>query len=224
MSRRALGVLVAALSVAVLGTVLGSVLGRGSESLPSAPAALTVFAAASLSEVMEEIASDFSATHDGVEVRLTYGGSSDLASQINEGAPADAFVSANEAQMDAVSDHIAGAPVICAPQVPCGAATAELATLQGLTLAPASEEQSVTDVLGKVAAGQADAGIVYVTDVARADGVDAVPIQGAEAIINRYPAAALTGSGAPALAEAFVNYLSSPQAQRVLAAAGFGAP
>lgn len=53
--------------------------------------------------------------------------------------------------------------VICAPQVPCGAATKKVETATGETLSPVSEESSVTDVLNKVTSGQADAGIVYVT-------------------------------------------------------------
>ena len=74
--------------------------------------------------------------------------------------------------------------VVCAVQVPCGAATAELATLDGLTLSPASQENSVTDVLGKVSSGQADAGVVYVSDVGRVAGVEEVPIAGADRVIN----------------------------------------
>uniref|UniRef100_UPI000E0AF513 molybdate ABC transporter substrate-binding protein n=1 Tax=Brachybacterium sp. YJGR34 TaxID=2059911 RepID=UPI000E0AF513 len=60
--------------------------------------------------------------------------------------------------------------VVCAPAVPCGAATGALAEAAGLELSPVSEEQSVTDVLGKVRTGEADAGLVYATDIARAGG------------------------------------------------------
>src|SRR3546814_10928862 len=59
--------------------------------------------------------------------------------------------------------------VICAPQVPCGAATKKVETATGETLSPVSEESSVTDVLNKVTSGQADAGIVYVTDAKRSE-------------------------------------------------------
>ncbi|WP_062517289.1 molybdate ABC transporter substrate-binding protein [Demequina gelatinilytica] len=218
---------------------------------------LTVLAAASLADVLEPIAADFENEHPGVDVVTSYAGSSDLAAQILEGAPADVFASADEANMDKVADLVAGTPavfatntltivvpegdpmgiedlasfaapgivsVICAPQVPCGAATATVAARAGVTLSPASEEASVTDVLGKVASGQADAGIVYVTDVARAEGVEAVPIEGAEAVVNRYPAAAMAGAAEPELAAAFVDHLSAQAARKALSDAGFGTP
>lgn len=219
--------------------------------------ALDVYAAASLTEVMERIADQFEIENPEVDVRVTYGGSADLAAQIREGAPADVFASANEAQMDAVADLMAAEPVlfaknhlviavpagnpagvagladlespdvvsvICAPQVPCGAATATLAQLDGLTLAPASEEQSVSDVLAKVATGQADAGVVYETDLSRAEGVDRVAIEGTERALTRYPVAPLADADDPDLAAAFVDYLSGPVAFDALTEAGFGRP
>ena len=54
--------------------------------------------------------------------------------------------------------------VVCAPQVPCGSATTKVEQATGVTLNPVSEESQVTDVLSKVLTGQADAGVVYVTD------------------------------------------------------------
>ena len=58
--------------------------------------------------------------------------------------------------------------VVCAPQVPCGSAAQKVEAETGVTLNPVSEESSVTDVLNKVSSGQADAGLVYVTDTAAA--------------------------------------------------------
>lgn len=217
---------------------------------------LRVYAAASLAATFEEIAALFEAEHDGVEVELVLGGSSDLAAQIGEGAPADVFASADEPTMATlVEDDLAsGAPrvfasntlevvvppgnpagvrsfadlarpglrlVTCAPEVPCGAAAARAARAAGVTLAPVSEEQSVTDVLGKVRSGEADAGLVYVTDVAAAAGsVESVgPVPGGTA--NRYPIVPVLGSDEPGLAAAFGDLVLGPEGQRVLRAAGF---
>ena len=88
-----------------------------------------------------------------------------------------------------------------------------------------SEEQSVTDVLGKVSAGEADAGLVYVTDVEGAGGaVQGVPFPEASAAVNTYPVAALKDSRHPALAAAFVQAVTGEQGHAALAAAGFGRP
>ena len=60
--------------------------------------------------------------------------------------------------------------VVCAPAVPCGAATQKVERATGVRLDPVSEEQSVTAVLSKVQTGEADAGLVYRTDVIAAGG------------------------------------------------------
>ena len=114
--------------------------------------------------------------------------------------------------------------VVCAEQVPCGAATAQLAALDGLTLSPASQENSVTDVLGKVSSGQADAGVVYVSDVSRVAGVEQVPIAGAERVVNQYQAAVLEGDHDMELAATFVSTLVGDYGRAALLAAGFGMP
>ena len=64
------------------------------------PTTLTVYAAASLTTTFEQIGEEFEAEHDGVEVEFSFGGSSDLVAQIQEGAPADVFASADVANMD----------------------------------------------------------------------------------------------------------------------------
>ena len=250
----------AGIALALAGTAAGCGIAPGlhAEVTSREPSrTLSVYAAASLTVVMERIAEQFEIAHPDVDVRVTYGGSADLAAQIAEGAPADVFASANTTQMDAVADLVAAEPrlfaknqliiavpsgnpagvtaladlespavvsVICAPQVPCGAATAELAALDGLRLAPASEEQSVSDVLAKVASGQADAGVVYATDVARADGVESVAIQGTERVLTRYPIAQLDDAAEPALAADFVDYVTGPEARAMLTESGFGVP
>ena len=115
--------------------------------------------------------------------------------------------------------------VTCAAPVPCGAATARVEQAAGVTLHPVSEEQSVTDVLGKVESGQADAGLVYVTDVRGAGReVTGVPIAAADRAVNTYPIGVLRDAADPALARAFSTYVRSAAGQRVLADAGFGKP
>ena len=115
--------------------------------------------------------------------------------------------------------------VVCAPQVPCGAAAAKVERATGVTLAPVSEESSVTDVLGKVTSGEADAGLVYATDVeAAGDAVTGVPFRESAGAVNTYPIAALSGSAHRATAEAFRDFVTSAEGRATLTAAGFGEP
>lgn len=215
-----------------------------------------MFAAASLSEVFVDIAKDFEAENEGIEVQFSFGGSSDLVTQMESGAPAQVFASADEKQMERAvesnvvtghgvlfasntltlvtpADNPAGINslaeaavstlVICAPQVPCGAATQELAEAAGLELKPVSEESSVTDVLGKVTSGQADAGLVYVTDAIRAGkDVTIIDIPESDAVVNFYPIAAVDAGDE--LAQEFVEFVSSAPSQDKLRATGFGSP
>lgn len=225
---------------------------------PTADATLNVYAAASLQAPFEEIAGEFGAVHPGVSVQLNFAGSSDLATQIIAGAPAEVFASANAATMEQVAAEgllvsgahtfatnvltiavAAGNPlgidsleslaerdistVLCAPQVPCGAAAEKVQEASGVSIEPVSEEGSVTDVLGKVSTGQADAGLVYVTDVDAAEGaVDSVPFDAAGQAVNAYPIA-VTGNGGD-LAAAFVDLVTGPFGQDVLSSHGFGGP
>lgn len=115
--------------------------------------------------------------------------------------------------------------VICAPVVPCGAAAATVATSTGVTLAPVSEESAVSGVLGKVSSGEADAGLVYVTDIRSAGSrILGVTFPESTAAVNHYPVAGLATATQPELAAAFVALVTGASGQGVLAAAGFGAP
>ncbi|MFI2296814.1 molybdate ABC transporter substrate-binding protein [Isoptericola sp. NPDC019571] len=220
---------------------------------------LTVFAAASLKGSFEDLAEQFEAAHDGVDVQLSFAGSSDLVAQIQQGAPADVFASADTANMDKlVGDDLVTDPrdfatntleiavppgnpagveslqdlaspdvklLLCAPEVPCGAASAKVADAAGLDLRPVSEEQSVTDVLGKVIAGEADAGLVYVTDVAAAgDDVEGVELPEASEAVNTYPIAPVADAEQAELAQEFVDLVLSDDGRRTLAGFGFAAP
>ena len=114
--------------------------------------------------------------------------------------------------------------VICAPEVPCGEATQKLSSALGVTLNPASEEQKVTDVRGKVESGEADAGIVYTTDAAaakdKADKID-IPDGG---VVNHYPIAQTAKPENPAGAQVFIDAVTGKTGQEILAKHGFGKP
>ncbi|OMG08890.1 molybdate ABC transporter substrate-binding protein [Actinomyces naeslundii] len=114
--------------------------------------------------------------------------------------------------------------VICAPEVPCGEATQKLSSALGVTLNPASEEQKVTDVRGKVESGEADAGIVYTTDAAaakdKADKID-IPDGG---VVNHYPIAQTASPENAAGAKVFIDAVTGKTGQEVLAKYGFGKP
>lgn len=230
---------------------------NASAAAPQETATVDVYAAASLTEVFTRIADDYMAEHPGIQIRLTFAGSSDLAAQINEGAPADVFASANEKQMAVAGDHIEGKPelfasntliiavpagnpggvtdfaslakpglkvVVCAPEVPCGAATVTVEKALGVTISPVSELTNVTDVLGSVASGEADAGLVYVTDLARAKGVEGIPFAGSDTAATYYPIAVMTTGDAAEASRGFVDYVLGAHGQATLAAAGFARP
>ena len=115
--------------------------------------------------------------------------------------------------------------VICAPQVPCGAAAQKVQDTAGLKLRPVSEESAAADVLGKVVSGQADAVLVYVTDANSAgEKVGAVPFPESRNAVNSYPVTALRESKSPAVAQMFVDLVTGPDGERALTDAGFVVP
>lgn len=115
--------------------------------------------------------------------------------------------------------------VVCADPQPCGAATAAVERDAGITVNAASQEQSVTAVLTKVTAGQADAGIVYVTDAEGVgDKVATVTDPAFAAVVNKYPIATVRGAAHEAVATEFVDEVLSPAGQQILSDAGFGKP
>ena len=129
----------------------------------------------------------------------------------------------NPAGITGLDSSLDGAKlVICAPEVPCGKLTKTLTEKLGVTLNPVSEEQAVTDVRGKVASGQADAGIVYKTDaLAEGDAVDTVEIQGANEAVNKYPIALVSASTKKDLGQKWIDLVLSADGQKVLEDAGF---
>lgn len=221
----------------------------------------TVFAAASLTESLEQIGRAFEAGHPGSEIVFNFGSSSSLATQIVEGnGIADVFASADGATMGKVeaAGLIDGSPttfarnrlqivvgagnplkitgladlarrglkvVLAAAQVPVGRYGAEALAKAGVEVEPVSLEADVKAVLTKVALGEADAGIVYATDVAAAGStVEGVDIPDAHNVVATYPIAPIHNAGNPSLATAFVDYVLSDEGRRVLLDHGFLAP
>lgn len=221
---------------------------------------LTVLAAASLTDVFTALETRFEADHPGVDVKISFAGSSALVQQVTNGAPADVFASADERNMARVADAglaegtpetfatnqltIAVPPenpagvtsfadlaregvvvVVCAPQVPCGAATEKVERAAGVTIEPVSEEQDVKSVLNKVRAGEADAGLVYVTDVNSAgDTVTGIAFPESGEAINSYPITVLRDAPQAGLAGEFVDLVSGDTGRAELEKAGFVVP
>ena len=114
---------------------------------------------------------------------------------------------------------------LCEPQVPCGAAAAQLLDLAGVDAAPDTLEGSVKGVSGKVALGEVDAALVYRTDAADEPGaIETLSVPEADQVVNDYPAAVLSDSLNPTAAHAFVAALTAPTGRQLLAEAGFGTP
>ena len=115
--------------------------------------------------------------------------------------------------------------VLAAPEVPAGRFAGEALSKAGVEATPASEEVDVRAVLQKVALGEADAGIVYTTDVrVSGDTVDGVEIPMNCNVVADYPIAALAEAPNPEAARVFVDFVLSPGGQDILARHGFGKP
>jgi molybdate transport system substrate-binding protein len=213
-----------------------------------------------LKKAFTDIGEQFKTDNPGTDIEFSFAGSSDLVTQLTQGAPADVFASADTKNMDKAAQGglLAGDPVnfasntltivvapgnpkkiasfkdltqpglsvvVCAPQVPCGSATQKVEQATGVQLNPVSEESQVTDVLNKVTTGQADAGLVYVTDARGAgDKVTAVPFPESAGAVNTYPIAVLKQSKIPGLARKFLDLVTGEAGQKVLSAAGFAKP
>jgi molybdate transport system substrate-binding protein len=214
---------------------------------------LTVYAAASLTEVFERLDED---------ARFNFAGSDELATQLREGAEADVYAAANPRYPDELhAEGLLEQPrifatnrlvlivpddnpadiaaledldrdgiklVIGAEGVPIGDYTRSVLASAGrddLLGRAVSEEEDVKGVVGKVTLGEAEAGFVYATD-ARAAGDDVRAIELPRSIQARveYPIALVRGSEHADEAQAFVSSLFSPEGRRLLREAGFGLP
>jgi molybdate transport system substrate-binding protein len=111
---------------------------------------------------------------------------------------------------------------ICAAEVPCGAATDELLRRNGIQVNAVTLDPDVKSVLGRVAAGEVDAGIVYVTDASAAEpDVEPVPLPDDGNVSTDYLIARVAESGQPELAADFIDLVTGPTGQRTLADRGF---
>jgi molybdate transport system substrate-binding protein len=111
---------------------------------------------------------------------------------------------------------------VCAPAVPCGSYSKDVFQKAGVTVKPVSEETSVSGVVTKVSLGEADAGVVYVTDVkAAGDKVSGVPIPPDQNVVADYPMVRLKDAPNSSAASAFISYVDGSAGQKVLASYGF---
>jgi molybdate transport system substrate-binding protein len=242
------GAFLAALAVSLLMAA-----GCGGNDAEAGGEPLTVFAAASLTEVLPQI---------DPGARYNFAGSDELAAQIREGAPADVFASAsagytdelfdeglvdepqvfatnrlvlivpqdNPADIERVDDVAAPGVklVVAAESVPVGGYTREL--LETLRLERAlenvvSNEDDVKGVVAKVALGEAEAGFVYATDAAAAAGdVGVVELPAGAQPPIEYTIARVTEHPHAIEAQAFIDLVLSPEGQELLREAGFGPP
>ncbi|MGE0138955.1 MAG: molybdate ABC transporter substrate-binding protein [Ilumatobacteraceae bacterium] len=221
---------------------------------------ITVFAAASLTTAYTEIGDAFAVDHPGAEITFNFASSFDLVTQINQGAPADVYASADQANMAKLTEaggngaepqvfatnalqiivqpgnpkgitgvaDLADPDVIyvtCAPEVPIGTYGAQVLEQAGITAEPASFEENVKGIVTKVTLGEADAGIVYRTDVTAA-GADAqgVDIPDDLDVVATYPIVVTREAPNASGGQAFVDFVLSERGQKILATYGFGAP
>ncbi len=221
---------------------------------------LTVFAAASLTDAFTEIGDAFMVEHPDANVTFNFAASSELVTQINEGAPADVFASADQTNMTKLTDagnngsdpvvfatnllEIIVAPdnplgitgvadlenedlitVVCAPEVPCGTYAQQIFDAAGVTVTPDSLEENVRAVVTKVTAGEADAGIVYKTDVTAAgDQASGVEIPADINVVAEYPIVITLEAPNPEGAQAFIDFVLDEQGQKILDSYGFLPP
>jgi molybdate transport system substrate-binding protein len=115
--------------------------------------------------------------------------------------------------------------VLCDKTVPCGAAAQKALAASHLKLTPVSYEQDVKSALTKVELKEADAAVVYKTDVKAAGGkVDGVEFPESAKAINAYPITLLKNAPNPAASKAFIALVQSAEGQQVLSQAGFLKP
>ena len=111
------------------------------------------------------------------------------------------------------------------PDVPIGKYTAEVLNKAGVSITPNSFESNVKGIMLKVASGEADAGIVYHSEVIAADGqVEGIKIPAEFNIVAKYPVGVINSSARQSQAQEFVDFLSSSKGLAILTQHGFKTP
>jgi molybdate transport system substrate-binding protein len=268
--------LAVATMVAVLGLACGDDSGPdptpAAQTTPSLSGKITVFAAASLTDSFNEIKAVFVKKYPRTEVEFQFAGSPALRTQLEQGARADVYASAdlpnmtqalnaglvrNAGKIFAKNSLVIITPksnpgritvpadlrksglklVLAAPEVPGGNYSRQSLALMdkdpafGAGFADAvlknvvSNESNVKQVVAKVQLGEADAGVVYGTDVTRdvVNDLNQVPIPNSLNIIAEYPIALTKSPANAALAEAFIAFVTGPEGQAILKKYGFQA-
>jgi len=252
----------ALLSLVLVGALATAVPAQATKSkTPKLSGSITVSAAASLTEAFTKMGTDFQKLNKGTTVTFNFAASSTLAQQIQGGAPADVFASADGANMQKLvsGKQVTAEPIdfasnlltivvkpgnpkgvksvadlatvgvvsLCASTVPCGKYAAQMFTQDGVTVPPDKTTlgQDVKATLSAVSNGDADAGVVYVTD-AKAAGktVAQVKIPASLNVLAVYPIAPIANSQNASLANAWVKYVTSAAGQKTLKSFGFLPP
>ena len=257
--RRRPVVLLLALVVAVM-TLVAAPAGAARSSAETS-GSITVSAAASLTEAFTKLGSGFQRKNPKATVTFNFGSSSALVTQIQGGAPADVYASADLTNMDklvsggqvtatptpfarnqmeiavkpgnpknvkTVADLAnVGTIALCGATVPCGVYAGSVLKRANVTIPDSSLTRGADAkaTLGAVATGDANASIVYVTDVLSAGTVvTGVAIPDTQNVIAVYPIAPITTSSNAKLAQSFIAYVVSPAGRKTLAKYGFLAP
>ena len=115
--------------------------------------------------------------------------------------------------------------IACAPDVPCGRYAQQILDNAGVAAILKSLEENVRAVVTKVTLGEADAGIVYATDVIGAtDRADGIKIPDDVNVVAEYPIAVTNVTRNPEVARAFIDFVLSDTGQEILASYGFESP
>jgi molybdate transport system substrate-binding protein len=226
-------------------------------SAAPAPVTISIFAAASLTDSFKAIGDGYHRLHPDVDLRFNFAGTPTLVIQIEQGAQADVFASADTPNMGRLrgDGFTSGTPQVFAhnklemavargnpkhissladiaqpgliyisagPTVPAGKYAAQALQKAGVSVTPKSLETDVKSVISKIELGEADAGIVYATDVKAAAGkVDGVAIPDGYNVVATYPLVSVKDSKHADAANAFIAYVLSATGQSKLESFGF---